>query len=157
MAAPNLVSDLLAGRSILPSNLTQSPTFWYVSTGHQPSDTFFVHGGAFSSIYANSSYYPSGGPLTVNVEHSHDVNYVIQVQYQLSLEGGTPSPITQVSGTVTGTADNIVISGTSLSNLAYLGFSYPFVLTVQLTDQLTGATTTSNFGYLQPDTAPQVP
>jgi len=156
-AAPNLVSDLLAGRSILPSNLTQSPTFWYVSKGHQPSDTFFVHGGAFSSIYANSSYYPSGGPLTVNVEHSHDVNYVIQVQYQLSLEGGTPSPITQVSGTVTGTADNIVISGTSLSNLAYLGFSYPFVLTVQLTDQLTGATTTSNFGYLQPDTAPQVP
>ena len=159
-AATTLVSDLPTGKSILPSNLTQSPTFWYVSTGHQGSDTFFLHGGAFSSIYANSSFYPSAGPLTINVEHSHDVNYVIQVQYQLPSAGApgpTLSPITQVSGTLTGTADNIVISGSNLSSLVPFGFSNPFLITVKLTDQLTGATTTSNFGYSQPDTVPQVP
>jgi hypothetical protein len=83
-------------------------------------------------------------------------------QYQLPPPAGGDgssvlSPVTQITGTVVGTGDNIVISGASLTNLAPFGFNYPFILTVELTDQLTGATTTSIFGYAQPDNVPQVP
>jgi hypothetical protein len=78
-APGQLVSDLPSNKSILPANLIQSPTFWYVGTGHQPSDTFFLHGGAFSSVYVNSLYLPSSGPLVLNIEHTHDVTYTIGI------------------------------------------------------------------------------
>jgi hypothetical protein len=145
-------------RSLLPSDLIASPTFWYVATGYQNSDRFFQHAGAFSSIYVNKIFFPAAGPLTLNVEHSHDVDYVIQAQYQLisAGSGAAPSPVTQITGSLSGT-DDIAISGTSLSSLVPFGFSYPVVITVQLKDTLTGAMTSGVFGYSGPDINPREP
>lgn len=107
-----------------------------------------------------SSQLPNSGsgkrPVPLNIEHSHGVDYVIQAQYQLFSAAGAPSPVTQISGTLTG-SDDISISGASLSNLLPFGLSYPVVITVQLTDKLTGATTSGVFGYSNPDTAPREP
>lgn len=155
--APTEVRDLDKGKSVLPSDLTQSPTFWYLATGHQASDTFFQHGGAFSSTYLNKISYPSSGPLTLNIEHSHDTDYVVQVQYQLPPVGTlVPSLVNQVQGTLTGT-DDISISGGTLTTLVPLGFTYPFLVSIKLTDKVTGASTSGVFGYTQPDTKPREP
>ena len=125
--------------------------------GHQASDTFFQHGGAFSSTYVNKIFFPSSGPLSLNIEHSHDTDYVIQVQYQLpSIGAPVPSPITQVQGTLTGT-DDISISGGTLTTLTPLGFASPFVVTIQLTDKVTAASTSAVFGYVRADTKAREP
>jgi len=163
-APGQLVSDLPSGKSIYPTNLPQSPvhspTFWYVGTGHQPSDTFFQHGGAFSSVYVNSLYLPSSGPLTLNIEHTHNVSYTIGIATQQLGKGTSLSPAqTMLQGTLPAGTDNLTVPsitwtafGPSPAN-NIVGFE----VSVSLTDTVTGATTTGEFPYIVPDSAARFP
>jgi hypothetical protein len=72
---PKSYLDLLTTRESLdPRSGNPQPVFWYVGTGHQPSDQFFIHGGFFSAtgalkslVLTNISAVPiAGGQYTIN-------------------------------------------------------------------------------------------
>jgi hypothetical protein len=106
--------------SILPSDLIADPNgpkpiFWYIATGHQNSDQFFVHGGGFGTFYANRVTLQNPSTLSINVEHTRDVNYEIQVARNDSLSSSDPtilSPIilnstSALSGTLPAGTDDL--------------------------------------------------
>jgi hypothetical protein len=166
-APGQLVSDLPSGKSIYPTNLSKSPTFWYVGTGHQPSDLFFQHGGAFSSVYVNSIYLPGSGPLTLNIEHTHNVTYTIGIAAEVvtvSPEGAaviTPAPPqTILQGTLPAGTDNLTVDSITWAIFGPNAVNNidNFEVTVSLTDTVTGATTKGQFPYTDnPDSAPRLP
>jgi hypothetical protein len=159
--AQTQVKDLVSStNSLLPATLAQSPILWYVATGYQTSDIFFQHGGAFSSIYINKIFLSAAAPLTLNVEHTHDVDYVIGITGQVVPKIGTAPPVTLQSGTLSTGTDDITVTN---ATWAIFGPNVTnpfgkFVITVQLTDKVTGATTSGAYAYDgSPDSAPREP
>jgi len=67
-------TDLLTGESL---NGSASPVLWYVGTGHQSKDTFFLHGGFFQPTQvADLSVTVSATPT---VQNFHSLNYTVTV------------------------------------------------------------------------------
>jgi len=104
--------------AILPSVLAADPTgpkqpvFWYVGTGHQNSDQFFIHGGGFGTFYANRVTVQNPSTLSINVEHTRDIHYDIQVLRNDVLTADIPPVISPVPLTSTSPSSGILPAGT---------------------------------------------
>ncbi|HEY6306471.1 MAG TPA: hypothetical protein VI488_08465 [Candidatus Angelobacter sp.] len=121
------VSDLFVNQSNQPLigpnidpvslNLVQTtPVFWYVASGHQNSDQFFFHGAGFGTFYMNRITVPppGGGPLTLNIEHSRDLQYEVDVSRMEVIPTADPrNPLinflhSSVQGTLAAGVDDIL-------------------------------------------------
>lgn len=67
-------TDLLNGEAL---NGHQSPVLWYVGTGHQPKDTFFLHGGFFQPKQQADLSVSVNAPATV--QNGQDVTYTVSI------------------------------------------------------------------------------
>jgi hypothetical protein len=105
--------------------------------------------------------------LTLNIEHTHDVNYTIGIAAEVltPVKGGavitSAPPQTILPGTLPAGTDNLTVTGITW---AIFGPNYPvnnivnFEVTVSLTDTVTGATTMGQFPYKNnPDSVPRMP
>jgi hypothetical protein len=133
---------LANSESLKPSDNPQ-PVFWYAGTGHLPSDRFFIHGGGFSSLYVNRLTTSFSGPITFNIEHSHDVSWSVQV-YGITtdiLNGDIFSLKDFEVGTLSETADDFTLN-TSVTK--------PYAVFVVLMDSVTGAKSSNYFIFKAP-------
>lgn len=151
---PNSVRNLfqtqstqpVLGPSVDPEALKNSgttPVFWYIATGHKPSDQFFLHGGGLATFYVNRIIVPRQGQglLAINVEHSRAVDYVIQgtVTDQTGVDPNTGNPtfltssFTQQGTLEVGTDD--IAGPAEVSFVPDDGLLHNVTVTVTLTDQ----------------------
>jgi hypothetical protein len=87
--------------SILPSALMADPAkpkpvFWYVATGHQNSDQFFQHGGGFGTFYVNRITVQNPSTILLNVEHTRDVAFKVEVYKNVAVTASNPPIITPI-------------------------------------------------------------
>lgn len=135
---------LANGEPLLPS-VNPQPVFWYAGTGHQPSDKFFIHGGAFSNLYANKLDTPSNGLISINVEHSNDIQWTVSVYGITFTSGPTPTPIFTIEDLEAGTL-NPQQNFINLVNPV----SKPYALVIDLTDNVTGALSHNYYVFAVP-------
>lgn len=135
---------LANGDSLLPSDNPQ-PVFWYAGTGHLPSDKFFIHGGGFSTLYTNRITTTFSGPITFNIEHSHDVTWGITViGLGLGLLGA-PAITAEIKD-----AEGGVLPAGSNDFTLQQSVTKPYVVLVQLQDNVTHAKSTNFYVFADP-------
>jgi hypothetical protein len=135
---------LANGEPLLPSSNPQ-PVFWYAGTGHQPSDKFFIHGGAFSNLYANKLDTPSNGLISINVEHSNSIHWTVSAYSITFVNTPLPTPIFTIKDVETGTLN----PQQNFINLAS-PVSKPYSLVIDLTDDVTGALSHNYYVFVLP-------
>ncbi|MBZ5508477.1 MAG: Ig-like domain-containing protein [Acidobacteriia bacterium] len=133
----------LANDESLKASDNPQPVFWYAGTGHLPTDKFFLHGGAFSTLYVNKITTPVLGPITFNIEHSHDVDWSIEVLSITTDVFGNPTVgvVGVDAGTLTATDNDFTTA---------VSFLKPYAVFVQLTDKVTGAHSQNYYVYTLP-------
>ena len=133
----------LANDESLKASDDPQPVFWYAGTGHLPTDKFFLHGGAFSTLYVNKITTPILGPITFNIEHSHDVDWSIEVlSITTDILGNPTVGVVGVdAGTLTATDNDFTTA---------VSFLKPYAVFVQLTDKVTGAHSQNYYVYTFP-------
>jgi hypothetical protein len=137
------------GTSLLPTDLMSAPSpskpvFWYMGTGHQVADQFFIHGGGFGTFYVNKIAVLDSTTLSLNLEHTRDIDYNIQVVRNDVVVLGTHGPARSMPVVLTATPSS---TGTLPAGTDDLLFTYNDVffgsdnvvggldVTVTLTDQ----------------------
>jgi hypothetical protein len=115
-----------ANTSILPSVLMADttkpqlrPVFWYIATGHQNSDQFFIHGGGFGTFYVNRIGLQNPSSVSLNIEHTRDVEYKVEVFKNVAYTTSNPPVITPTPIAATSASSGMLLSGTDDLTLTF--------------------------------------